>query len=544
MSRPVCEDSHPVVSSTLIELTIHLDLTECNHSLDENVCTDGMVAVYTVPSINTSPVFICAQPICMKKPARIVIPQVARACSLLFVWYEWCDTNGIKSLKLQGVADWSHYQQTPPWPIRDLNGDIQGQIRATGMYPIRLGLYMQTRRDARATQDAVQAMYHDEVYTRYDRLIAAGVSCTYRFSYVSTHNGPIPMTAYVQICNRIQYDDRNAERLFTRLFQVASFLVGRYADAAAFASATDKVKALYISHMVGLMQRTMIYHPDMTRNDKKPFDQWSRLFTSPLPFRTANDCEDGSLSILELIYVLRKANFQSVVLQQVQLHLNKYTPFLAIGEMPRDPDSFHVYVLMLDSKGVDDRKLPSESLLPPILLESTADVHPLWMDDEKFPYISPKLWYAKAHKSGLTLYGPLHVLVTTQHTSRDEARHFICHSVPDHRWSSSDMTKRVGVDLLRVVTGLGWKTTSCVKQTQEQFDQSVMRHIDQTQLPVSRLPIMSDASNWQPPTHLNRKNIQFTMSKYAYDTKHPLAKSGGETTTVVRLCDNLELVWV
>jgi len=87
------------------------------------------------------------------------------------------------------------------------------------------------------------------------------------------------------------------------------------------------------------------------------------------------DCEDGTIMILEMLYIFIKCEFESKELEELRLFAAHYTPYMAIGYIPGSTEEFHIYALLLDKKWETNQE---GVVYPSILLESTADVEGCW----------------------------------------------------------------------------------------------------------------------------------------------------------------------
>jgi hypothetical protein len=276
----------------------------------------------------------------------------------MFIWYEWCLLNPkdkqstVRILKQQG---WGQMKSMNDMivPVVDIDDRQHGVINII----LNTIPYRENKRNFvnLITQKQLYEKYRVQVERIYNQIDKHHNDV---FQYVVVQSKQrIPMPCFVRLCNEIKFKNQQANDLFLHLFRVAAWFVDvPEATSISFNSASSYTKGTWIAHMVLMIQSCLPYVEDKTCNDERSCDLWSRINCSPDPSQTANDCEDGTLSILELLYVLRTAEFTSRELQWVQKFVNRYTPFLAIGQMATDPSLYHVYAVLLDTESIEKRR--------------------------------------------------------------------------------------------------------------------------------------------------------------------------------------------
>jgi hypothetical protein len=200
-------------------------------------------------------------------------------------------------------------------------------------------------------------------------------------------DGRLPILAFVYGTTRIVHDTKQSERFLLHLMQLAGCMLGRKPEEFATLKDADPVKGDWLAEMCSLYFRGQVYCRDTVLASKgrsMETDCWSRLNCFPADGLTAFDCEDGAEWILELLMLLKRGVFESVLLRSMQTFAACFTACFALGEIdtkPRDAtvDEYvpHVFVILLDKRYMQK---PSAKMayLPAIAIESTTYTQGAW----------------------------------------------------------------------------------------------------------------------------------------------------------------------
>lgn len=247
-----------------------------------------------------------------------------------------------------------------------------------------------------------------------------------RFDCYNTYHGKYPVVAFPYISRLVRVDKQDSERWLLHLMKLAGCMYGRRINE--FASLSDDVKGDWLSEMCTIYFRGQAYcHDTAVVNScgkEAETDTWTQMNSFPADAKRGYDCEDGALWILELLYVLRKGEFSSEYLHQMQQFYSAYTPFFTLGTLhSRDKDGAvvyvdHAYVCLLDNRFAPNSIVGGEKSIDikyaaPIICESTAYTKGTWSSNrirvkggvEKMMdayaagqsvFMSPRLAYADA----------------------------------------------------------------------------------------------------------------------------------------------------
>jgi hypothetical protein len=390
-------------------------------------------------------------------------------------WYERIQDGDVKVDVLQGCSCETTIRRLKHKSIlylRDPSQTIQGEIQVS----------IDHHSPTQTVLDTYQHLHDQGIEWSFPRKY---------FAWVKTSIGCVPMASYVLGCADIQYENKQAERLFLNLYMITAW---RMNNISFLTAATDEQKGNLIAHMLTMMQHCLTYRNDETRSGV-PIDHWTRIHAAPDPATYAFDCEDGSIAIIELCYVLMNAVFSNPSLIAIQSYLQHYTPMLMIGQVPSNKEQFHVYVI-LHSK-----------YKPCILLESTAAFEACWrkfgnvtIDDSinNSPYIHCMQPLEKIFDEDKPIYGDVSVCISLSCLvgQTPSVKHHIVHS-----------NTKIGVPLKDILN----------HSKSVRFTEVPLKLLKQKMIPKSILPTFTGTIF--NAHQFGLKPIRFTMSKHNADNK-------------------------
>lgn len=270
-------------------------------------------------------------------------------------------------------------------------------------------------------------------------------------SWVVTPSGKIPVLPYIMGLSSIlsdpELDSKRAESFLQHLFNQS----GDNLCLSHFQSSSESSKARWVSEIVTLMQRAMLYEQDVARiggeEETIAADQWVRLLTFPEPNIAGFDCEDSAILCIELLYLLNHVSFQSSDLQAVQEFLRPYSACFIFGSIKTGGPGYspHAFAALVDTHFLTQT---GTHYLPSILLEGTARIGGAWNDggtkliEESFSAHSTLLetlghgeGYSRTIRNEASLpfvkenkiYGPIAAIVAGDMDRSGNGIHFLTH---------------------------------------------------------------------------------------------------------------------
>jgi hypothetical protein len=155
------------------------------------------------------------------------------------------------------------------------------------------------------------------------------------------------------------HDSVRADSLLSHLYDVAAANIGL--SPGAFPSAPYHVQANFVSELIMLLPRALLYQNDSVRLNSSPrisddssnsrsCDQWAHALSFPNLERAVIDCEDSAIMALQIAYVLQHAVFRTPKLTALQAFLRNFTPCFAFGSLVAPLRGLvpHAYAVLVD----------------------------------------------------------------------------------------------------------------------------------------------------------------------------------------------------